>query len=110
MTSWQIVCVEKQETDFVRAGIALLRGDNSFIVAVGTTTGHRLTVEDVLQRMDAGDVFYTQTAFAPEPTYVESVERGDGSRFIRSRRNHTTSDNLETLEACAFDPARLLGY
>lgn len=96
--NYRIVCTEQepaqnppQHAHIVAVGV----GDNS------NSASQRLTLAEVIQRMEYGDEFYTQGLLTGTRAKVEKYFCTFCKRtHIRSSRDATTDNNLDNLRYC----------
>jgi Protein of unknown function (DUF3892) len=98
MANHRIVCTVKK----------VVQGPNphTHIVAVGTGSSpgkatKRWKVQEVLDAMAGGDVFYTEGETSGKVARVEKCDCNIcGKRYIRSHRDKVTDNNLNYLRTC----------
>lgn len=81
------------------------------IIAVGVgndpnAASERLTLEQVLIKMDSGDTFYTQGPISGKIAQVVSYHcSGCGKRHIKSSADNVTDNNLDYMRGCQWQPS-----
>lgn len=98
MTTYRIVCTEQQP--------ASAPPSHAHIVAVGTGTDpnkatERWTLAQVIQKMDAGDKFFTQSITSGKSAWVEKYFCSPCRLYhIRSSADASKDNNLDSLRTC----------
>ena len=98
MTTYRIVCTNQQP--------ASKPPQHAHIVAVGvgddpSRASSKLTLSEVIQKMDAGDKFYTKGVLSGKIANVEKFWCGRCSQtHIRSTPDAVQENNLDSLRPC----------
>lgn len=100
MTTYRIVCTDQQP--------ASMPPQHAHIVAVGVgddpnRATARFTLQDVIQKIDAGDQFYTQGTLSGKVAKVEKYRCGRCNQtHIRSTPDAVQDNNLDNLRSCKW--------
>lgn len=100
MTSHRIVCTEQVPS--------YAHPLNAVIVAVGVSyngasASSRLSVEEVVRRMQIGEYFYTVGLVSGKVASVEHYWCSSCGRYhIRSHPDSTVDNNLDSLRSCSW--------
>jgi hypothetical protein len=98
MTDYRIVCTTQEPVSAPPT--------HAHIVAVGVGTDpnkadEKLTLQEVLTKMDRGDRFYTKGGYPERLAWVEKFWCTACDRWhIRSQPDRTTANNLDSLRTC----------
>jgi hypothetical protein len=100
MATYRVVCTEQ-----IPSGHP---DQPAHIVAVGTGEGAdkpalRWTLDQVLQAMDRGDLFYTKGVTSGKVALVEKYRCTPcGRTFTRSATDRVTDNNIDSLQRCSW--------